>query len=247
MKEKIGLQDLSALLAEKAAITKKEAETFLREYFDVLNEELINSGLIKVKDLGTFKLSMMDSRESIDVTDGHRVLIPAHYKVIFTPDKKLAETVNEPFDLFETTEIDDEEPLLEEPVSMDEPILEEEEEELVPEDEPVLGEEEEELKEVEEVEESYEQRHCEDDSPKQSSEDQGFGLLHSVRNDEEDEPVSEEKPDEANNDYDEEYFKTRKKMKYLRLIVYILCLLLLGTLGYIIYLQQYVLDVLKFF
>jgi len=108
MNEKLGLQDLAALLSEKAAIAKKDAETFLREYFEVMNEELINSGLLKIKDLGFFKLSLMDDRESINVTTGERFLIPAHYKVTFTPDKKLADTVNEPFALFETTEIEDE-------------------------------------------------------------------------------------------------------------------------------------------
>lgn len=107
MNEKINLQDLSALLAKKAAITKKEADTFLREYFELMSEELINSGLLKIKDLGAFKLAMMEDRESIDVTTGERVLIPAHYKVVFTPDKKLAEVVNEPFSLFETIEIED--------------------------------------------------------------------------------------------------------------------------------------------
>ena len=108
MNEKINLQELSALLAEKTKISKKEAETFLREYFELLNDGLIKDGLLKIKDLGGFKLSMMDDRESVDVTTGERVLIPAHYKVVFTPDKKLAEVVNEPFSLFETTEIEDE-------------------------------------------------------------------------------------------------------------------------------------------
>jgi len=108
MNEKINFQDLSALLAEKAMINKKEAEVFLREYFDVMNEELIKSRLLKIKDMGTFKLSRMEDRESIDVTTGERVLIPAHYKIVFTPDKKLAEIINEPFALYETIEIEDE-------------------------------------------------------------------------------------------------------------------------------------------
>ena len=108
MNEKINLQELTALLSEKAAITKKDAEVFLRTYFEIMNEDIIKSGLLKIKDLGSFKLSLMEDRESIDVTTGDRVLIPAHYKIVFTPDKKLAETVNEPFALFETMEIEEE-------------------------------------------------------------------------------------------------------------------------------------------
>jgi nucleoid DNA-binding protein len=150
MNEKINLQDLSALLAENAAITKKEAETFLREYFEVMNEELIKDGLLKIKDLGVFKLLQVEDRESIDVTTGERVLIPAHYKVNFTPDKKLAETVNEPFSFFETVEIDDSTVeelhlLPEENASEDEEyFLQKGEEETVIEEEPIIEQKEEE-------------------------------------------------------------------------------------------------------
>jgi len=107
MNEKINFQDLSALLSEKAAITKKDAETFLRDYFEIMVEELLQSGILKIKDLGTFKLMPVEDRESIDVTTGEKVLIPAHYKVAFTPDKKLAEAVNEPFAFFETIELEE--------------------------------------------------------------------------------------------------------------------------------------------
>jgi len=108
MKEKIGLQDLSVTLADRAGISRKDAEMFLREYFEVINDELINNGSIKIKDFGVFKLSLMEDRESIDVTTGERMMISAHYKVNFIPDKNLAEAVNAPFVFFETTEINDE-------------------------------------------------------------------------------------------------------------------------------------------
>jgi len=129
MNEKINLLDLAALLAEKAKITKREAETFLREYFEVMSEELLNDNILKIRDLGTFKLLMVEDRESIDVTNGERFIIPAHYKVSFTPDKKLAETVNEPFALFETIEIEDE-PLPLNPLKETLPEDEEEDEPL---------------------------------------------------------------------------------------------------------------------
>jgi len=132
MNERINLLDLSALLAEKMAITKKETEIFLREYFEVINEELIKTKLIKIKDLGTFKLLWVEDRASVDVTTGERVLIPAHYKVTFTPDKKLAETVNEPFALFETTEIVNESGLEDLELLPDEDTLDESESESDP-------------------------------------------------------------------------------------------------------------------
>jgi nucleoid DNA-binding protein len=105
MNEKINLQGLIALLAEKSKITKKEAEIFLKEFFQVINDGLFDDELVKIKNLGSFKLTTVNDRESVDVTNGDRVLIPAHYKVTFSPDVRLAETVNEPFSFFEIVEM----------------------------------------------------------------------------------------------------------------------------------------------
>jgi len=144
MNEKINLQDLATRLAERAEITKKDAETFLREYFEVMSEGLISDNLLKMRDLGTFKLLMVDDRESVDVTTGERFVIPAHYKVAFTPDKQLAETVNDPFAFFETTEMDEKSASdelksfsEENPSTEPEPVFENEEED----EEPVFEEE----------------------------------------------------------------------------------------------------------
>jgi nucleoid DNA-binding protein len=109
MNEKINFQTVITLLVEKSGITKKEAELFLKEYFETINEALIQDKLIKIKNLGTFKLIEVSDRESIDVTTGNRVLIPAHHKVNFIPDNNLAQIVNEPFSLFEVIELENNE------------------------------------------------------------------------------------------------------------------------------------------
>lgn len=105
MNEKINLQELSILLSEKAGITKKEAEIFLREFFGLLTESLITDKQVKIKDLGTFKLTHVEDRESVNVRTGQRVLIPAHQKISFSPASLLSEMVNKPFALFEPIEI----------------------------------------------------------------------------------------------------------------------------------------------
>ncbi|MDR3218026.1 MAG: HU family DNA-binding protein [Dysgonamonadaceae bacterium] len=107
MNEKINIQDLATRLAEKEAISKKEAESFLREFFEVASDAILSDKLLKIKDLGTFKLSSVENRESVDVVTGKRVLIPAHYKVAFSPEKQLAQAINEPFSLFEPIEIEE--------------------------------------------------------------------------------------------------------------------------------------------
>ncbi|MDR0680644.1 MAG: HU family DNA-binding protein [Dysgonamonadaceae bacterium] len=109
MNEKINFQTIVALFVEKSGITKKEAELFLKEYFETINEALVQDKLIKIKNLGTFKLVEVSDRESIDVTTGNRVLIPAHYKVNFIPENNLAQIVNEPFSFFEVIELENNE------------------------------------------------------------------------------------------------------------------------------------------
>ncbi len=105
MNEKINLQDLAGLLAEKSGVSKKDSEVFLREFFDLLAEVLVAEKQVKVRNLGSFKLTEVEARESVDVRTGERMLIPAHHKINFVPDKYLSETVNEPFALFEPVEI----------------------------------------------------------------------------------------------------------------------------------------------
>jgi nucleoid DNA-binding protein len=108
MNEKIGLQDLVALLAEKSNIAKKDAETLIKECFEIMEEGLLEDKLLKIRNLGTFKLVRVENRESVDVSTGERVLIPAHYKVSFSPDTELAEKVNAPYISLENVEIEDE-------------------------------------------------------------------------------------------------------------------------------------------
>ncbi|GHT60261.1 hypothetical protein AGMMS50239_08900 [Bacteroidia bacterium] len=105
MNEKIGMQDLVVLLAEKANITKKDAETLIKECFEIMEEGLSEDKILKIRNLGTFKLVLVEDRESVDVSTGERVLIPAHYKVTFTPDIELAERINAPYASLETVEI----------------------------------------------------------------------------------------------------------------------------------------------
>jgi nucleoid DNA-binding protein len=112
--KKINLQHLTTILSEKSGLAKKDTEKFLREWFEVMGEAIIEEGMLKVKRLGTFKLTSIEERESVNVVSGERILIPAHNKIIFTPDKNLSELVNEPFSWFETVEIESEEQPLKE-------------------------------------------------------------------------------------------------------------------------------------
>ena len=102
MNEKITLQDIINLLYEKQGISPKDSETFVRTMFDVIEEALTNEKYVKIKGLGTFKLTEVNSRESVHVNTGERIEIQGHSKVSFTPDTSMKELINKPFSHFET-------------------------------------------------------------------------------------------------------------------------------------------------
>lgn len=107
MESKLTLQDLAHGLAKRKRMAKKEAETFIRTVFEVIEQALADDELVKVKGLGTFKLVMVESRESINVNTGERFTIESHPKVSFTPDPALRDQINKPFADFDTIVLND--------------------------------------------------------------------------------------------------------------------------------------------
>ena len=108
MNEKLNFHDLVGLLSEKAGITKKDAENFLRDFFDLTTNALLEDKQVKIKNLGTFKIVDVSDRESVDVRTGERVVIPSHSKIGFAPDSTLSKIINEPFAMFEPVEVEGE-------------------------------------------------------------------------------------------------------------------------------------------
>lgn len=111
-KNKVSVQELSDVIAAEADVSRKFSEKFLRELIDVIAEYLERDGVVKVKGLGTFKLLWVDGRRSVDVTTGNEIVLPAHYKVSFAPDKMVKNSVNEPYAHLSTvvTELPDDMP-----------------------------------------------------------------------------------------------------------------------------------------
>ncbi|MFV0328413.1 MAG: HU family DNA-binding protein [Dysgonomonas sp.] len=107
MNERLSLQDLIDLLAKKQEITKKDAESFLRELIAVISENIENNESVKIKEFGVFKLVKVNARRSVDVNTGEAIEIAAHYKLSFTPDKSLKEAINRPFAHFESVVLED--------------------------------------------------------------------------------------------------------------------------------------------
>lgn len=115
MNEKISFQDIAEAISEKNGVTKKLSEDFLRELVAVIEMALQKDGVAKIKGLGTFKLLLVEERKSVNVQTGSEIVIPAHHKVSFAPEKGLKEAVNKPFAHLETYVLRDEGPVDPEP------------------------------------------------------------------------------------------------------------------------------------
>lgn len=102
MNEKLNIQDLIDLLAEKHGMSKKNADSFVKEFFQLIEEALEKDKYVKIKGLGAFKLIDVESRESVNVNTGERFEIQGHTKVSFTPEPALKDIINKPFAHFET-------------------------------------------------------------------------------------------------------------------------------------------------
>ena len=107
MEGKVLLQDLAQSLATKRNLKSKDAETFLKAFFETISDGILQDSIVKIKGLGTFKMIEVQNRESVNVNTGERIVIPGHSKISFTPDTELKEQVNKPFALFQTVVIND--------------------------------------------------------------------------------------------------------------------------------------------
>ena len=95
MNEKLSFQHVSDALAQKMGVSKKVADVFTKAFFDtVVDAFYMGEEVVKVKGLGTFKLVVVESRESVNVSNGERIVIPGYRKVAFVPEDNVVEFLN---------------------------------------------------------------------------------------------------------------------------------------------------------
>ena len=98
----INLKELAKHLVEKHELTATDAEHFVTQFIETLQESVLSEKLVKVKGLGAFKLTPISARESVDVNTGDRIVIEGRDKITFTPDNAMKDLVNRPFSQFDT-------------------------------------------------------------------------------------------------------------------------------------------------
>lgn len=107
MDAKLNQSDLISLLAKGGNISVAKAELFTKNFFELIIEGLEKDGIVKINGLGTFKITDVASRGSVNVNTGEKIEIKGHRKLSFTPADALRDIVNQPFAMFEPVEVDD--------------------------------------------------------------------------------------------------------------------------------------------
>jgi len=102
------VNDFARELSDKYGLSLSDASDFIGAMFDVVNEELDDTdSSVKIKGFGTFKVSAVSARASVDVNTGERIIIDGRNKISFTPEVLLRDRVNRPFVQFETVVLND--------------------------------------------------------------------------------------------------------------------------------------------
>ena len=96
------LKDIARVLADKHKMKHAAAEEFLNQLIELINEGLQQDRIVKIKGFGTFKMTEVKERNSVNVNTGEHLVIAAHDRVTFTPDSVMRDMVNKPFAHFDT-------------------------------------------------------------------------------------------------------------------------------------------------
>lgn len=85
--------DLVAKIAEKAGITKADAERALNAFLESVEGALVSEGKLTLTGFGTFSVSERKERTGRNPRTGEEIKIPASKVVKFSPGKLLKDAV----------------------------------------------------------------------------------------------------------------------------------------------------------
>ncbi len=86
--------ELVAAIAEKAQITKRDADAALKAFTDVVSDELKKGEKIQLVGFGTFEVSERPAREGRNPRTGETMTIAASKQPKFKPGKALKDAIN---------------------------------------------------------------------------------------------------------------------------------------------------------
>lgn len=87
--------ELVASVAEKAGLTKKDAEKAVSALFASVEEELIKGEKVQIIGFGTFEIKAREERKGRNPQSGEEITIPASKNPVFKAGKGLKDAVNQ--------------------------------------------------------------------------------------------------------------------------------------------------------
>ena len=87
-------KELIAAVAEKAEISKKDAEKAVKSFTDAVAEELAKGGKVQLVGFGNFEVSERPAREGRNPRTGETMTIAASKTPKFKPGKALKDEIN---------------------------------------------------------------------------------------------------------------------------------------------------------
>lgn len=87
--------ELIAVVAEKAELSKKDAENAINAFADAVSEELVKGGKVQIVGFGTFEVSERAAREGRNPKTGEAMPIAASRNPKFKAGKSLKDMLNE--------------------------------------------------------------------------------------------------------------------------------------------------------
>lgn len=93
MAEKLSWTELRRILASRAGVSEKEANTFLTALNAEIVEALKTDKQVKINGLGIFKLQAVAPRKSVNVVTGEAITIEGYNKVAFVPEAGVKELI----------------------------------------------------------------------------------------------------------------------------------------------------------
>lgn len=87
-------EDMAGLLAQKARLTKKDAETALDAVFDIITNALSSGEKVQIVGFGAFEVKSRAPRVGRNPKANVPVEIPARKMPVFKPGKPLKEAVD---------------------------------------------------------------------------------------------------------------------------------------------------------
>ena len=86
--------ELVAAIAEKAEISKKDAEAAVKAFVQVVTDELKKGEKVALVGFGTFEVSKRESREGRNPRTGETMVVPASTMPKFKAGKALKDALN---------------------------------------------------------------------------------------------------------------------------------------------------------